>query len=67
MSREDIGSYLHLTTETVSRLVSKMKEEALIAVKGKEIELLNLAALEALCSLGVVRTYAGNLPIRNQV
>lgn len=41
MSREDIGSYLGLVIETVSRTLSKMQDDGLIRVNGREVELLN--------------------------
>ncbi|MBB3010057.1 CRP/FNR family transcriptional regulator [Cupriavidus alkaliphilus] len=47
MTREDIGSYLGVTLETVSRTLSKFQHEGLLAVQGKSLELLNLDALDA--------------------
>ncbi|QBY55780.1 fumarate/nitrate reduction transcriptional regulator Fnr [Cupriavidus oxalaticus] len=47
MTREDIGSYLGVTLETVSRTLSKFQQEGLLAVRGKSVELLNLDALDA--------------------
>jgi CRP/FNR family transcriptional regulator len=40
MSREDIGSYLGLVIETVSRTLSKMQDDGLIAVNGREVQIL---------------------------
>ncbi|MES2025216.1 MAG: fumarate/nitrate reduction transcriptional regulator Fnr [Pseudomonadota bacterium] len=40
MSREDIGNYLGLTIESISRLLSKFKKEGLLKVSNREIELL---------------------------
>lgn len=40
MSREDIGSYLGLVIETVSRTFSKMQDEGLIAVNGRDVQIL---------------------------
>jgi CRP/FNR family transcriptional regulator, anaerobic regulatory protein len=48
MSREDIGSYLGLVIETVSRTLSKMQEEGLISVQGRQIQLNDVSALSAL-------------------
>ncbi|CAG9187739.1 Fumarate and nitrate reduction regulatory protein [Cupriavidus pinatubonensis] len=47
MTREDIGSFLGVTLETVSRTLSKFQQEGLLTVQGKSIELLNLDALDA--------------------
>jgi CRP/FNR family transcriptional regulator len=40
MSRSDIGSYLSLVIETVSRGLSKLQDEGVIAVKGRHLEVL---------------------------
>ena len=48
MTRAEIGSYLGLTLETVSRLFSHFQKEALIRVHGRTVELLNPAALTQL-------------------
>jgi CRP/FNR family transcriptional regulator len=45
MTREEIGSYLGLKLETVSRVFSKFQEEGLIAVQQKNIRILNTAGL----------------------
>lgn len=45
MTREEIGNYLGLTLETVSRLLSRFQREALITVHQREIELRNPARL----------------------
>jgi len=45
MNREELGSYLGLKLETVSRAVSSLHEEKLIRAKGKHITILDLAAL----------------------
>ncbi|QQX89869.1 helix-turn-helix domain-containing protein (plasmid) [Cupriavidus necator] len=47
MTREDIGSFLGVTLETVSRILSKFQQEGLLTVQGKTIKLLNLDALDA--------------------
>lgn len=51
MTRSDIGNYLGLTVETVSRLLSKLNKEHLIAVEGKLIKIINLNQLTELASL----------------
>jgi len=43
MSRNEIGNYLGLAVETVSRIFTRFQAMSLIRVDGKEIELLNLA------------------------
>ena len=48
MTREDIGSYLGMKLETVSRTLSRFQDEGLLAVQGKSIHLLDLARLKAL-------------------
>ncbi|MES2074190.1 fumarate/nitrate reduction transcriptional regulator Fnr [Rugamonas sp. DEMB1] len=48
MSREEIGNYLGLTIESISRLLSKFKKEGLLRVSNREIELLNPAMLKAI-------------------
>jgi len=45
MTREEIGSFLGLTLETVSRLLSKFQEGNLLAVLQKHIRILDLAGL----------------------
>ena len=39
MTREDIGNYLGLTLETVSRLMSRFQREGLIGVQQRDVEL----------------------------
>lgn len=46
MTREDIGSYLGLTLETVSRLLSRLQRDGLIGARQREIELKNPEALK---------------------
>jgi CRP/FNR family transcriptional regulator len=48
MSREDIGSYLGLVIETVSRTLSKMQEDGLIAVNGRDVQILQKDKLHGL-------------------
>jgi CRP/FNR family transcriptional regulator len=48
MTREEIGSYLGLKLETISRAFSHFQNEELIAVHNKSIELKNPAELRAL-------------------
>ena len=46
MTREDIGSYLGLTLETVSRLFSRFQRDGLLKAQQREVELLNLPAMK---------------------
>ncbi len=48
MTREEIGSYLGLKLETVSRAFSRFQEEGLIAVQQKHIRILNVDGLKRL-------------------
>lgn len=48
MSRRDIANYLHLATETVSRILSRMKENEVLAVRRKHIRILDSDALHAI-------------------
>jgi CRP/FNR family transcriptional regulator len=48
MTREEIGSYLGLKLETVSRAFSRFQEEGLIAVQQKHIRILDTAGLKKL-------------------
>ena len=48
MSRPDIGSFLGLTSETVSRLFTQFRDDGLIRVNAKELELLRPERLRAL-------------------
>lgn len=48
MSRHEIGNYLGLAVETVSRIFTRFQEDGLMCVDRKHIQLLNLPALEAL-------------------
>lgn len=46
MSRQDLGDYLGLALETVSRLFSRFQEDKLITVQGRNIKLLNVTRLK---------------------
>jgi CRP/FNR family transcriptional regulator len=48
MTREEIGSYLGLKLETVSRAFSKFQELSLMEVKQRQIRILDQAGLERL-------------------
>ncbi len=46
MSREEIGSYLGMKIETVSRTFSKFAEEGIVEVKQRHVRILNTQALK---------------------
>jgi CRP/FNR family transcriptional regulator len=48
MSREEIGNYLGLTLETVSRLFSRFARDGVIRVSQREVKILDMAALNEL-------------------
>lgn len=50
MSRADIGNYLGLTVETVSRVFSRFQKQELLAVDKKEIEITDLERLKSLAN-----------------
>lgn len=51
MSREEIGNYLGLTLETVSRLLSRFARENLIRIKQREVTILDMDALRLLAGI----------------
>lgn len=50
MTREEIGSYLGMKIETVSRTLSKLQKEALIKIDQKNLTILNAPALQELAT-----------------
>jgi CRP/FNR family transcriptional regulator len=46
MSRQEIGNYLGLQLETVSRTFSHLANTQLIAIDNKEVEIKNMAGLQ---------------------
>ncbi len=52
MSRVDIGNYLGLTVETVSRVFSRMQKMEILRVDNKEIKILDTTALKKMANLG---------------
>jgi CRP/FNR family transcriptional regulator len=50
MSRSEIGNYLGLTFETVSRCLSKFQKQGLIEINHKYITILELEALHDVCN-----------------
>jgi CRP/FNR family transcriptional regulator, anaerobic regulatory protein len=51
MSRTDIGNYLGLTVETVSRVISRFNKQGLIAVENKEVTLIDLDELKGVANI----------------
>ncbi|TVP52451.1 MAG: hypothetical protein EA349_15660 [Halomonadaceae bacterium] len=52
MKRRDLAGYLGLATETLSRAFSQFRDQGLLAVNTSDIEILNLAGLEAIAAMG---------------
>jgi len=50
MARTDIGNYLRLAPETVSRVLRRFQESGLVAVDRREIELLDVERLESVAA-----------------
>lgn len=48
MSRNDIGGYLGITVETVSRAFTKFQKENIIKIKGKDISIIDFPAMNSL-------------------
>ena len=49
MSRSDIGNYLGLAEETVSRMFTRFQEDGVIRVNRKQVALLDKVALQGIC------------------
>jgi len=50
MARTDIGNYLRLAPEAVSRVLKRFQDEGLLDVDRREVDLLDVAGLEALAA-----------------
>jgi CRP/FNR family transcriptional regulator len=59
MSRAEIGSYLGLTLESVSRLFSRFQDDGVIKVHLREIELMNVEALRVMAACAAESATAG--------
>ena len=55
MTREEIGSYLGLKLETVSRTFSRFVEEGLVQVKQRHVRILNTAGLRSIVNASACR------------
>lgn len=53
MTRGDIGNYLGLTVETISRLLGRFQKSEMLSVKGKYITIENHAMLSQLAGQSV--------------
>ncbi len=49
MSRQEIGNYLGLTIETVSRILSRLQKNGVIEIDNKRITIVNPEALSGMC------------------
>ena len=58
MSRDDIGSYLGLVIETVSRTLGKMQDDGLIEVNGREVVIRDMAKLNGFAHEVIARKSA---------
>ncbi|WP_136066228.1 fumarate/nitrate reduction transcriptional regulator Fnr [Modicisalibacter radicis] len=48
MARADIGSYLGLAVETVSRIIGRFQQQGLVEIQGREVNILDYQALQGL-------------------
>ena len=60
MTRAEIGSYLGLKLETVSRVLSRFSHDGLIQVNQKHVQILNASGLRAIVSGQPAAADAGN-------
>ncbi len=61
MSRQDIGNYLGLAIETVSRLIARFQDEGILAVDRKLITIRKLESLSAMVDSCVRRSLASSM------
>jgi hypothetical protein len=57
MTRSDIGEYLGLTVETVSRIFTALQKKNLIAVNNRETEIMDFKGLRALIGSKAAQAY----------
>lgn len=50
MTREDIANYLGLTPETVSRVLTRLRAEGIIAINNRRIRFVDMGAMQRLAS-----------------
>ena len=51
MTRADIGSYLGVTLETVSRVFGRLQKLAIVKVDNREIEVIDMPALKKIAKV----------------
>ncbi len=51
MSRSDIGNFLGLTVETVSRIFTRLQKQDVIQVNNKDVEILNVPELQGIAGI----------------
>jgi CRP/FNR family transcriptional regulator len=51
MSRAEIGNYMGLTVETVSRVFSRLQKQDIIDVENREVEILDMPRLKAVANV----------------
>jgi CRP/FNR family transcriptional regulator len=51
MSRAEIGNYMGLTVETVSRVFSRLQKQEVIGVDNREVEILDMAKLKSVANV----------------
>ena len=56
MTRGDIGGFLGLSLETISRIFGNLQRRGLIAVKNREIELLRMEPLREIAGCNQIST-----------
>jgi CRP/FNR family transcriptional regulator len=59
MSRSEIGNYLGLTIETVSRTLNKFQKQKLIEIERKYVRIKELTRLKGMCTPSLSGTRAG--------
>jgi len=64
MTREDIGSYLGLTLETVSRTFSRFAAQGILDVKQRQIHILSTPALERVAAAELASGPEGESPVQ---
>ncbi len=51
LSREELGNFINITRESVSRVLTELDTDKIIKIKGKQIEILNADALRKLSAV----------------
>jgi CRP-like cAMP-binding protein len=64
LSQESIGDAVGLSAPHVNRMLAELKSEGLIAITGREVKILDIAALQILAEFR--STYLTRIPIRDQ-